>query len=400
MFSQAAPIPVQAASERPFDKSLSSLEEGFARLGGDTVKLKIGTWFQGGWAYDDRKGGHAVSLPFDDVSAPSANTSNSAYMRFARLYFNGTLDDKVGFRIMVDGAGGTTTLNDAYVWFDYIPYTRVTFGQFLTPFGDDSWHAPFELPMINYALITDYMQFANFRDVGLMVSSKYVTPGPWPLGGGIATAVINGSNKNVIDTNSYKDWIGRAWINPFIPGLSVGGSWYLGKVGAASDRDWQRWGADFDYAPPSGPAKGLMLRGEYAYQRKFIVAKAATEDTVGIVGGVPTVIPGTPAVEGTTQSRGWYVEGAYRLNPLPGFLANFEPTLRYEQLEELNVSSSKIQRTTVGLNYWLNKYTRLLANYEMYDTESGVNGDLNGTHFATGKAGNHDVTTVNFQIWF
>jgi phosphate-selective porin len=371
--------PVQAAPERPFDKSLSSLEEGFARLGGDTVKLKIGTWLQGGYAYDNRTP-RGISVPFAEYNAINTETSNSFYMRYARLYFNGTLGDKLGFRIMVDGAGSGAAVKDAYVYADYIPYARVTLGQFLTPFGDETWRAPFEVPAINYALASTYMQFINLRDTGLMLSGKYMSKGGWPFGAGYATAIINGNGIGKTDSNNAKDWIGRAWINPFVPGLSVGGSWYLGKMGSAKDQDWQRWGAEFDYTPTSGPAEGLMLRGEYLYQRKFLT-----------VGGVDRF----------SQSRGWYLEGAYRLKPLPGILANFEPVVRYEQFrEDMALPHTDMARTTIGLNYWFNKYCRLMTNYEIIDAEKGVIPNLNNAGGNAMSNVNHEVLTTNVQVWF
>lgn len=385
---QASPASA-APSGRPLDKAFSAVEEGFAKLGGDTVKLKIGTWTQFGYVYDNA-GSNAGTLPYS--SSVNSNSSNQFYIRFARLYFNGTLGDKVGFRVMLDGAG-SPPLRDAFLWADYIPYTRVTIGQFLTPFGSETWRAPFDLPMINYSMGAGLMQFPNFRDIGLMASSKYITKGAWPVGGGFATALINGSGQNAADNNDQKDWIGRAWIYPFVPGLSVGGSWYLGKTGANSQFDNQRWGAELDYA--STYVKGLNIRAEYLQQRKLFT------DGFQSVGNDSSKAPTALNItDRYYHSEAWYAQACYRVNGLAGpmkFLNDFEPTFRYDVLDDdMATPDNTRTRYTFGINYWLNKYTRILTNYESIHADKG----LKTKSLANTDYFGHQVLTTNIQIWF
>jgi hypothetical protein len=391
----AAPVPAPAPvasgyGDRPMDKALSSLEEGFARLSGDTVKMKIGTWFQFGYTNDDTRLAGGAQVPFQGASTPS-NASNTFYPRFMRIYFNSTLTDKMGFRIMLDGTSSTSALRDAFVWFDYIPKTRVTVGQFVTPFGDDTWHAPFELPLINYTMSSTLMQWTNFRDMGVMAAYKNSGKlgNGLPIGGGVSMALVNGTGVNAADNNSRKDFLGRVYINPLVPGLTVGGSWYLGKTRpnqVVGDKNNDRFGVDFDYAPAY--AKGLQLRGEYLRARKYY--------------NTPTGNP--TAVNRIVQSEGWYVSGAYRLNNLglPAYLGNIEPAARYEYLDEDLSTRTAVSRqssrtnTTIGVNYWLNKYSRLMFNYEMVSAQRG----LQRTNLLTSDSVGHKVFTTNMQIWF
>jgi phosphate-selective porin len=394
-------------SDRPFDKALSSVEEGFARLSGDTVKLKIGTWTQLGFV-NDNVGSNTGALP--GPTSFVANSGNQFYIRYARLYFNGTLSDKVGFRVMADASSGTP-LRDAYVWMDYIPYTRVTLGQFLTPWSDETWRAPFDLPMINYSMAANLMQFPNFRDIGLMASSKYSTKvGGLPVGGGYSMALINGNNINAPDNNDSKDFLGRAWVNPFVPGLSVGGSWYVGKttngVGRVQDdKSNTRWGVELDYAPDF--AKGLAIRGEYLSQRKWLPSN--NQNVTGASAlynfrGNPAATPAARALVAADNryyhAYGWYTSALYRLNGFDGgmkFLNDLEPTFRYDFLDEdTAIKENSRDRFTMGLNYWLNKYTRVLANYELFSADGGLKtrAMMNTNNFG------HSVFTTNVQIWF
>jgi len=378
---------LEKPADRPADKTLTSIEEGIARLGGDTVKLKIGTWTQLGFVNDAGgstadKGSNSGALPGSSAGVRTAD--NMFYIRFARIYFNGTLSEKVGFRVMLDAAG-TPSLRDAYLWDDHIPYTRVTLGQFLTQFGDETWRAPFDLPMINYSFPAQFMQFANFRDIGIMVNPKYTTKvGDMPLGFNLYVAAINGSGMNVNDGNGHKDIIGRMTINPLVKGLSIGGSWYAGQTNELdAAHGWDRWAAEFDYAPEM--VKGLALRGEYLAQRKFYT---------------------TGALNRYVHSNGYYMQGLYRLNGFSdrmSFLNDFEGAARYDRLKEDEaVTSNSRERYTFGINYWLNKYTRMLADYEIIHAQTGL-GAFSLLQPGSGVAidiKNHQVFTLNAQIWF
>jgi hypothetical protein len=433
---QASPAPVAAApAERPFDKALTSLEEGFAKLGGDTVKLKIGTWTQLGFTADN-SGSNSSPLP--GSSAVTANSGDQFYVRFARLYFNFTLGEKMGFRIMVDGAG-SPPLRDAFIWFDYIPYNRVTVGQYLTPFAE-TWRAPFDLPMINYSYQAQLMNF-NFRDTGLLLAGKYTTKvKDMPLGFGYNMALVNGSGINKSDDNDAKDFLGRAWINPLVPGLTLTGEWYDGRTGKNTldttagkeprSHDVQRWGAEVDYVSTYLP--GLQVRGEYLQQRKFYVTAnalaSASDPSQGISAlSLSTVTSATaelfPEAQKYYTSAGWYVQASYRLKFLPGILSNFEPKIRYDVLDEdtsnktltftkkvttgtpavtttttlqYNPLNNTRRRVTLGLNYWLNKYARVLVDYEWIHADGGLRSfSLLGNDLTSKQ-----VFTTNLQIWF
>ena len=391
--SPAEAKPVEAA--RPLDKELGQLEEGFARLGGDKVKLKIGSWIQLGWLNDDA--GSSTYFP-GVANGFSPTAGNQFFARYARLYFNGMLGDKIGFRVMFDAAPTSSTVfRDAYVFFDYIPYARVTIGQYLTPFGDEVWRAPFEVPVINYAMASTFIQIPTSRSLGVMLSGKYQNMvSDLPVGGGYAVSLINGpvasGTTTGTDDNDAKDVIGRAWINPFVPGLSVGGSWYLGKTrhviaGLESKKDHDRWAAELDYAPPF--AKGLAIRGEYLWQRRFFDSYVAP----------------VTAFNRYTHATGWYAMVSYRINDMPGmlrYLNDIEPLVRYERFDEDASTQTSVARndtrtkTTIGLNYYFNKYIRWMANYEIIHADGGLRSRSlqNFDNFG------HHVFTTNLQVWF
>ena len=100
------------------------------------------------------------------------------------------------------------------------------------------------------------------------------------------------------------------------------------------------------------------------------------------------------------HSEAWYAQAAYRVNGLAGpmkFLNDFEPTFRYDVLDDdLATPNNTRTRYTFGINYWLNKYTRILTNYESIHADKG----LKTKSLANTDYFGHQVLTTNVQIWF
>jgi hypothetical protein len=353
--AEAAP----AGAQRPLDGTLTNFEDGFARLSGDKVRLKIGAMLQAGWLYDDS--GIVVGYPPTSEissSSPTKHIDNTFYVRRARLFFTGDIFEKVGFKISIEGAN-SPLLQDAYAWLDYIPYAKVTLGQFKTPFSVDQLMSIGDIPTINRSLVTNMIVYPQLRDDGVMLSGEYRMKGV-PFGVGYYAALFDGNGKNNVDDNNRKDWTGRAWINPFVPGLTLGGSWYSGDTknetgNVPKDRDHQRWGADFEYNATM--VKGLKMMGEFEWERKYY-DNYVSKDVFSA---------GAPFGH-FAHTFGYYLEAWYRVDGLTGpmgFINGFEPVVRYDFLDE-NTGATGNDRTrwTFGANYHLNTYTRLAVNWE------------------------------------
>ncbi|MBI5695959.1 MAG: hypothetical protein HZC51_09525 [Nitrospirae bacterium] len=385
---QSTAVAPKPADDRPMAEVLAAAEDGFARLTGDKVKMKIGSWMQFGWLSDDL--GNSTYFP-GVANGASATSANQFYARYARLYFNGKLDDKIGFRVMFDAAPTSATVfRDAFVYFDHIPYAKVTLGQYLTPFGDEVWRAPMDVPTINYSMASTFIQIPTSRSLGVMLSGKYAakTESGRPYSVGYGLSAINGAvaagTTAGTDDNDYKDVMGRVYVTPFVEGLSVGGSFYTGQTrhvlaGLEAKRAHQRWATEFDYAPSF--AKGLTLRGEYMWQKRFFTN-----------GGMNRY----------ADAKGWYATGAYRISGLEGsakFLNGLEPVIRYEEFDEdTTIPDNERDKATLGFNYYFNKYTRLMVNYEMVEAGRKLNNfTLQGSDNSNFD---HNTLTTAVQVWF
>lgn len=378
---------------RPFEKAFSSVEEGFAKLGGDTVKLKIGAFVQAGWLNDDA----GFSVPSPPTTGLSYTSGNQFFVRRARLFFDGQLTDKAGFKVSVEASDTNgKVLRDAFAYIDYMPYNRVTVGQFKTPFGVETVEALGINPAINRSLVSNFIAYPTLRDLGVMLTGKYQTKAAGlPLGAGYSVGLFNGSGMNASDDNDRKDVVGRAWVNPLVEGLTLGGSASTGKThaGANNEQDHDRWGADIDYTPAL--IKGLKLRGEFMWERKYFKSYASKN------------IVTTP---GDTFNRinhtyGWYALVSYRVEGLGGplkYINGLEPVARYDLLDEDTSTRTAISRQnsrnrfTAGINYYLNKYTRLMADYEIIHAD----GSLRKNSLETIDLIGHHLFTTLVQVKF
>jgi len=388
-----------APAERPLDNQLTSLEEGVARLSGDTVKLKIGFLFQGGWLNDDA--GFSVGGP--PTNGISVTSGNQFFVRRARFYFNGQLSEKVGFKVSLEPAiysgttgGGSQILRDAFIWGDYIPYARITLGQFKVPYGLEGVESIGDNPTINRSMATNFIHYPTLRDLGVMASGSYKTKvSRMPLGVSYWAAIVNGTGYNLQDDNNYKDFAARVVVNPLVEGLNVGASYYTGETrsvsgtGAGHDHDRNRWAVELDYNCPK--IKGLKLRGEFLYDSKYFDTFASKNKTV---------TTGLPAYDGWAHSYGWYLLGAYRIdgqNGVLGYFNGLEPLIRYDYMDENSDTPGNVRyRTTLGVNYYMGKYTRLMVNYEIIHASSG----LSTASLEKIDTVSHNLFTVMGQVKF
>ena len=162
-------------------------------------------------------------------------------VRRARLVLDFGVGPKVRARVWITDpavdlntasttSGGRSILRDAYGWTDYIPYTRITLGQFKTPFGLEGVESLSDNPTINRSMVTNLVHYPLLRDIGVMASWNFKTDvSGLPLGAQWAVALVNGTGYNLPDDNDQKDLVFRGTVNPLVEGLNIGGSLYGGK---------------------------------------------------------------------------------------------------------------------------------------------------------------------------
>jgi phosphate-selective porin OprO/OprP len=343
---------------------------------------------------------------------------DSFAFRRVRPFVEGTVFESIDFRVMPDFANSTLTLYDAYVNFRYLTPLQLQAGKFKPPLGLERLQSATATMFVERAFPT---LLVPSRDLGVMVQGE-VANGFFTYAVGGFNGVRDGGTQD-FDTDDGKDVVGRIFVHPFRPldspwldgfGLGIAGSWgevdeqtpasykaipesgnfftYLGAAGGLQPTTAEgtriRWSPQaYWYAGPVG-VLGEYVYSEQPYHRDF------------------TALPGTGSLHETLHNTAWQVAASVALtgenasykglipsspfDPFKGTWGAFEIAGRYNEIHfdadsfplfaDRNVSVSHAQGWTAGLNWYLNRYVRVMV-------------DLDHTWFHRGRTFNRDRQT-------
>ncbi len=158
---------------------------------------------------------------FDATERPQFSTF---LIRRAQPYIEGRLPYGVSFLISPDFGGGTTILQDAYLGLYLSDALKFRFGKFRPPFGLERLQPTSNLSFVEFGLPT---LLTPNRDVGAMVHGD-LFGGFFGYAGGIFNGVPDNGSAD-LDTDSQKEFAGRAYLRPFKPlGSEVLGRLFIG----------------------------------------------------------------------------------------------------------------------------------------------------------------------------
>ena len=193
-----------------------------------------------------------TQIGYQNFQEPS--NYNGFAIRRARLDFQGDFSTKWGYRILIDfvGASGNGTaptggtlfspaLLDAYISYKAFDFLKITAGQFLVPFSQESLTPDRSLETVDRsqvvsALVARKGDVSNGlidsignqvgRDIGIMVNGSLIKiENRYFMD--YYLALLNGAGINTLDNNPYKDIDGRLVFHPFKI-LDIGVSYYNG----------------------------------------------------------------------------------------------------------------------------------------------------------------------------
>jgi len=264
----------------------------------------------------------------------------------ARIILDGKVLKDIAFRIQIDAAASTDILRCAYIKYTCLPYADLKLGQFKIPFSEEQLTSSAKLDVFKRAQVASKLSYSY--DIGMMLERKL-------LGNKLyyGIGVFNGSGRNTADNNENKDLIGRVVISPFkgseniFAGLSLGCATQIGKQPSSgtSTGDRNRYGALFKYTYAN-----LKLQGEYILQQQEQIDQSRKD------------------------SDGWYALLTY------SFVPALAGALKYEQYDpDRALAGDRGDIGTLGLNWFLNNYTKLQFNYRFKKQEEST--DLNREFF-------------------
>lgn len=360
------------------DESLRTIyDDGFYLIGKDDT-LKIGGWYQG------------------DLNAfTHKNDGNTRFRnRRARLDIRGILEDHFEYRLFPQFAGASANLQEAWLEYKYFPNFRMKLGQFKVPYSLESQYSSLWTDFVEKSIGVESLEPAE--DIGFMIFGN-------PFQGRLEYAVgaFNGRSRTLEDNNDALDGATRIIYAPFKTSgndtwkdLYIGGSITIGQskedlgdtgfstaggnrfatYGAATRHadERRRYGAELQWI--FGPGD---IKSEYVVAKFDEVDRSGQKEDVDI--------------------DAWYLSFSYFLTgekkpknrwivPNKNFSwkeggGAWEMAVRIEQFHITNESpflaglltgSNSANAVTAALNWWPNKHTRLMLNYEFTNLDEGV----------------------------
>jgi len=336
---------------------------------------------------------------------PDLDSDSSFQIRRARIGARGAnfpLDGKTNYFLLLEAGNngitkygnGSVALTDASVTFNQIPHARVRIGQFKYPGAEEGLQAIHVFDYIEFTNVTNNLllerffdgdgsdpQDSNspngsvgaFRDIGVQVFDWFNT-GSWQHT--YAAMVGNGNGLNRTDDNGNKD-VYLYWSSEQI----YGGKgprregWKMFAWGQTGQRTLEFVNGNPDTRSYDRDRWGLgttFRKGKYRAAAEYIYA-----DGMIFNGTDAGAVPGTRNnadtvtasfnIQPNGEADGWYIDLGYRVLP------KLELDVRYDYLDRMkNVGADEREFTTwtLGAQYFINKKTRALVNYEFRDAEA------------------------------
>ncbi len=353
----------------------------------------------------------------DDLRALGGDgQGNGVEFRRARLFFEGTVYERLFFKAQYDFAGGEAAFKDVYVGLNGLgPVGKVQVGQFKEPFFLD------EQTSSNYITFMERGLNAVFfpdRNVGVMAQNTAAEKRfLWQLGVFRDTDDFGDAFSNFSKT----DWDTALRLSG-LPLWSDDGSRFL-HLGAGyvhrfrgdTERYRQRpeahladrfvdtgtiaaSGADLfngELAWVHGP---LSLQSEYTYA---LVNRDEGGGNLGFWGAYAQVsyfLTGEHRPYDLGKGRFGRVKPKASLNPAKGDWGAWEIAARYSylDLDDSNVRGGKLSDVTAGVNWYLFPNARIMLNYVHADV-SGRRAPAPNTFNVTGTG---NIVETRFQVDF
>lgn len=327
---------------------------------------------------------------------PDRSGDSSFALRRARLGVRGSVPNSEKVNYMLSGefgnnsvtkaSGGAARLFDASITVNLAPAFRVRAGQFKYPAGEEALAAAFMRDYINLTGVTGQLvneKFysgdgseplsanapdggpSSFHDTGVQLFG--ILPGEWEH----SYAVMFGNGNGMVrtDANDNKE-LYLYWATERVFGGK--GGYRQGWKLFAWHQSGERTLGDTDYDRKRSGIGTTLRKGPYRFAAEYVAADGMIGS--GTDGGA---IPGSYNNAGTAVSSynllpedkadGWYLDVGYRLNP------GWELDLRYDQLNratDTDTGERRFTTLTLGTQYFINKTTRLMANYEFREAEA------------------------------
>jgi len=304
------------------------------------------------------------NLNGNDANGASMNHSEFTFNR-ARLGVVGTIPYDIDYYLMLEFSSFKTPQKTPHLLDGYVSYTRfakwakITLGQFKSPFSLEQNTACSGLYTVNRSDVVNQLAGPQ-RDLGVLISGGHDS-----LFVEYSLGIMNGSGMNVVDDNNNKNVVGRVVLNPF-NNFKIGGSFKVGKINPTDPNEdlnnIYRLAAEVQYK-----MGGLLLQTEYIHG--IDVLNSASQ--VPIYGGCGGIVGFETKNAGTYTKSGLWAMASY-MTPW-----NLEPVVKFDTYNsDHGVAGKRTNYMTVGLNYYVNDYSRIQINYVNVTESAAITNDM------------------------
>jgi len=335
---------------------------------------------------------------FSEESGPYVDTW---LFRRVRPILEGTLGGVVDFKIMPDFAGSQLVLQDVYANLRYFPNANLQLGKFKAPFGLERLQSATALTFAERALPTNLVPN---RDLGVMLHGV--------LGEGLLqyqlaymNGVVDGGSADV-DNGNAKDVVARVFSQPFLnrseawlSGLSLGVAFNYGSQNTPGPLPTYKTAGQstfFAYATGVQSAENRVrfspqltwywgpfgLLGEYVNSQTGVVLGGRNKE----YDNQAWQVAASYVLTGETASfKGVLPTASFSLEK--GTWGAFEVAARYNELRvdpdifatgfaNPLTQAQRARAWGVGGNWYLNRWIKLMLDYERTYFQGGGGGTL------------------------
>jgi phosphate-selective porin OprO/OprP len=344
--------------------------------------------------------------------------TNTFFLRRARPILEATVGKYLEFRLMPDFGQGTTVLFDAYTDVKVSPAFAVRVGKFKAPVDLERLQSASDVVFAERALATN---LAPNRDVGLQVSGD-ISTGTFTYAAGIFNGVPDLGNGDG-DVSDAKDFVGRVFLQPFkrgsLAGLGFGVSGSTGiergttaapqlaSYRTAGQQTWFRYLNSTTTPANNVFADGTRQRlapqaywysGPVGFHSEYIVSwQEVKRLNVENLKLQHNAWQATGSYFLTGEKNGWRsVTPKKPFDPAAGTFGAVELAARYSELSIDDAAfpifaspastPSKAKAWAIGLNWYLAKAIKLVADYEHTTFTGGTaTGDRESENFVVSR---------------
>lgn len=310
----------------------------------------------------------------DGEEVAGVSTALSTFsLRSASVIMSGDIFKYAGYMVYFDAAL-SPALVDAYGTFKAIPYTELRMGQFLVPFGRESYTSTSKILFCDRSMATLMVAPPMGRDIGMQAEVTLKPEGRnyWCA---LALAGVNGSGPNAADENTPKALAFRVMGNPL-------------AMDALKPLVFE---LDYYYGKPDVDVGGGVI--EIATEPRIGFGVAFDHDLFSLQGEYLTrsltLAETDEHPEFTLDQGGYYLQGGYKFGMGLEWLQTIEPCARWEAYDpNKDEEDDAATAVTGGVNFHFDggHHCKLMLNYQAFNEE--------------GDAVDNDKASAQFQVRF